>query len=251
MPKLHEILAVESDVEGKYRKILEEAADSFKNKHHLFSASNVSYEPFDEDKRALESEIEYKEMSTTVDKKLAYMFKSVEKYLNVVYQKDTANQEANGDIKIGDVTVASNVPATFLLGLENKLKHVKNTLLNIPTLQPGISWISDTNKGEGVFVTEHPIKKFRTKKVTEHKILVPATKEHPAQVEKWNEDIKVGVRTDTQWSGTYKPARKSELLERIDAMIHAVKKARTRANQQEVKKADIAKSVIDYILDRS
>jgi hypothetical protein len=43
------------------------------------------------------------------------------------------------------------------------------------------------------------------------------------------------------------PARKSELLDRIDKLLRAVKKARQRANGTEVVKVNVGKSIMDFI----
>ena len=81
-----------------------------------------------------------------------------------------------------------------------------------------------------------------------HKVLVEPTKEHPAQIEKWADDVKIGRITDTTWCSMYSPAEKSALIGRIQELLAAVKQARQRANCQEVVDVKIANSLVQYIL---
>lgn len=80
---------------------------------------------------------EHKEMVTTVHDKLDYMLNQhIVPYLDAVLQKERANQDAKADIVVDGIVLAKDVPATFLLGLEEKLKRVHEVLDKIPTLAP-------------------------------------------------------------------------------------------------------------------
>jgi len=149
---------------------------------------------------------------------------------------------------VNGTPIAKNVPATFLLGLESKLKTIRNGIYEtIPTLQPGVKWERDEATGDGVYKRVHPDEKFRTKKVMKNHIVTEATKEHPAQVTVYNEDEKVArVITDT-WCGMISPAQKSAVLGRIDNLIRGVKKARQNANTTEVVKITIGEELFAYI----
>ena len=114
-------------------------------------------------------------------------------------------------------------------------------------MQPGIKWELDEQKGKGVFIASNPVEKMRTAKTFVHKVLYEATKEHPAQIEKWEEMKNVGKYTVTHWSGMVTPLEKSVILGRLDTLIRAVKKARQRANCQEVQKLSIGKVLFDFI----
>ena len=78
-------------------------------------------------------------------------------------------------------------------------------------------------------------------------VLYKATVEHPAQIEKWEEQVPVGKYVKKVWSGMLTPARKSELLGNIDKLISAVKKARQRANATVVVKLNVGQKFIDFI----
>lgn len=249
MSKLHEILAVESDAQGQFKKILEETSKVFKDGSHLFTGHTRTLKMFDE-KDANLNTTERTEISTTVKKRLEYTNSFISRYLDVVYQKELANREAKADIIVNGVTVATDVPATFLLGLESKLKEVRVVYANIPTLPSNVKWEKDEGQGEDIFVTAYPETADKTKQMYKSQVLYEATEHHPAQIEKWQEQTPVGRYETIRWSGAVTSAEKARILGNLDSLLSAVKQARQRANSQEVPKGNISKDIIDFILKR-
>jgi len=245
MPKLHELLAVEGDLEGTYRKILEETKTTFTKKTDHFMGFVRKLQLFDEE--AVPVAPDYKELDTTVEAKLDYQKGHVIRYLDAVLQKELTNTAAKADLIVDGKKIAKELPATFLLGLETKLKHIREVYANIPTLQPGIKWEKDEDKGSGVYITVNPEETYQTEKIVEPVVMYEATKEHPAQVKEAAKTIKTGKYKRTVWSGMLSPAEKSTVLGRIDKLIRAAKKARQRANTTEVIKATVAKEIFDFI----
>lgn len=245
MAKLHELLAVEGDLEGTYRKILEETKTTFTKKTEHFMGFVRTLQLFDEEAAPLAPD--YKELDSTVDAKLDYQKGHVVRYLDAVLQKELTNTTAKADLVIDGKKIAKELPATFLLGLETKLKHVRDVYSTIPTLQPGVKWVKDEDKGKGVYITENPEETYQTEKVVEPVVMYEATKEHPAQVKEAAKTIKTGKFTRKVWSGMLSPAEKSIILGKIDKLIRAAKKARQRANATEVVKATVAKEIFNYI----
>lgn len=244
--KLHELLAVESDLEGTYKNILQETVTQFTKHPDRYWGQHQRVEFFDENMPS-EADV-HKEMDDTVKDKLEYSSGHIIRYLDAVLQKEATNQHAVADLVVDGVTIATNVPATFLLGLETKLKHIKQNIYDtIPTLQPGIKWEVDESQGGGVYKMTHPEEKFRTKKVFKNHIKAEATKEHPAQVEIFTEDEKVARVITDKWCGMITPAEKSALLGRVDKLIRAVKKARQKANTIEVVDTTIGKELFKFI----
>ena len=135
----------------------------------------------------------------------------------------------------------------FRKKLESRLKKIREMYFTIPTLSPGIEWVPDESMGDGVFKVAHPEVRHRTEKTVQHKIIVAATKEHPAQVEKWNENVPVGNFITTRWYSMLSPAEKSRLISRIDILLQAVKKARQRANSVDVVKMNIGETIKNFI----
>ena len=243
--KLHEVLAVEADLEGKAKVIITETKKVFSEKPALFTGYHKSYHPLVEG--GIQLPEENQSLTTTVDDKLQYLAKSVAAWLDVVAQKEATNQVAKADLVVGELTLAANVPATLLLGLESRLKQVRVVYEGIPTLTMGADWQSDEAKGKNVFSMVHPEETIKTAKVPKSKVLYEATKEHPAQIKEWTEDEAVGRWTKRSWSGMITPARKAVLLERIDVLLRAVKTARQRANNTEVVKTNVGKVLLDFI----
>ena len=110
-------------------------------------------------------------------------------------------------------------------------------------------WIEDKDSGLGVFKSKLPTKTQRTEKSLRVIELSPATKEHKAQVTTENQNVVIGEWSTRHLSGRVTPARKSELLGKIDQLLRAVKKARMRANSTQVVKVNIGKDILSFIND--
>jgi hypothetical protein len=194
-------------------------------------------------------------MTTTVPQKLNYMAQFVHDYLDVVYEKEMTNQTAVADLQVGVSVLAEKVPATYLLGLEQKLARIRAVLVQmvqIPTLAPGVEWEEDPDhRFKGVVKTRHAEVTNKTKRVITPFELSPATKEHPAQIDKLSEDKIIGHFEKNTWAGVISPAHKSQILERMDKLIEACKIARQKANQAKVVEGKIGKSIMDYVLGDS
>ena len=247
MAKLHELLAVEGQLDGTAKKILAEAGQTFSKKADHFQGFQRIYTPFT---AGIENELpsEEKAMVTTVGDKLEYTFEAVVEWLDAVLQKERTNQDACADIVIDDTILATDIPATFLLGLEAKLKEIRETLEHIPTLAPGIVWEADPTQGKGVYRMKNAQERMRTQKITKPIVLYAATDKHPAQVKEVTEDVAIGKYIETHLSGMISPADKSDLLGRIDKLTRAVKQARQRANNTDVVSVKIGSTLAGYIL---
>lgn len=246
MGKLHQLLAVESDLKEATRVVLEETTNVFSKKNNLFMGSNRKYTPFDDNDTTAYPE-EDQELTTTVNERLEYTAEFVSKYLDALLQKESTNQEAKAAIEIDGKAITGELPATFLLGLESRLKELRVVYKTIPTLAQGTKWNEAPEIGKDVYVMEHPEQKFKTAKGFRHLVLVEATQYHPAQIEKWEEVENVGIYEKNIWSGMVTSARKAELLKRVDDLIVAVKQARQRANNVDVTKTSVASILFDYI----
>jgi hypothetical protein len=248
MAKLHEILAVGGDAVTTANKVNEEAIGTFTKKPDHFLRSVTSVEHLSDDERNLDT-TEHKDMVTTVFEKLRYLIRSNARAHDITLSKEATNQKAMADIEIDGKTIASNVPATFLLGLENKLAELRKVYEAMPTLAPGPEWLLDPTlrSGGGVYRSVHPDQRFRTRKSVRPIILVPATQHHPAQVTTVNEDPAVAKVTVQTWSGMISSAQKSDLLGRVDQLRQAVKRARQRANNVEVDNRKIGEAMFEFI----
>lgn len=244
--QLHEILAVLADTQNAAAAIQKETIGTFGKKSAHFAGQNRDVNYLDEG-RAAEDTSDHKPVVSTVDEKLEHYFALTGRAFDALYQQEASNQHANADLIVDGQTLATDVPATFLLGMEKRLKEVRNVMLAQPTLEPNITWSEDLSAGEGRYRSE-AVTSFKTEKRVEHQVLVAATDKHPAQVEKWNVDRNVAKVLTTHLSGCITPAEKSRRLERVDLLIEGVKKARQRANCVEAEKGTIADSMFSYIM---
>lgn len=247
MSELHEILAVEKTKQRTAVRQIVESTKKFNTKT-LFQGLTKTLIMFNDEDISLNTK-DVKELASTVDEELEYSFKLVADYWDVIFQKDKTNQKANADIMIGQKKLASNLPATFLLGLEEKLNGLRGCLLAIPNLDPNIAWKEDDDLKKGAYITVHPVHTFKTKKVEEFVTAYEATEHHPAQVEKITNDKNVGKYTATHWSGGITTAEKAAKLTRLDTLINAVKQARQRANKAEVENDKISSRLLAYVYD--
>lgn len=244
MAKMHELLAVEADTQGQFRKILVETLKVFRSEH-VFKGYSKELKMFNDEHSELNT-VERSQIGTTVMDRLKYTSKFITKYFDVVLQKEKTNQTAVADLIVGDIVI-NDVPATFLLGLESKLKEIRRIYEEIPTLDISIEWDEDKNMGEGIYRQKHPETTLKTKKQFQHQILVEPTEHHPAQIEKWEEQVPVGKYVKQNWCSMISSTKKAQFLERIDELSIAVKKARQRANNSEVVKINIGDVLMNYI----
>jgi hypothetical protein len=242
MSKLHELLAVEPDLKKKAELMLEEAKVTFEKRTEHFTELRKTYKPDLES--GLEQPEDVKAMVETVQGKLAYLSESQSEFLDAVFQKELTNTKAKADIILDDGSLlASKVPATVLLGLENRLRLLREVFIMIPTLPPGEDWKHDPDTGYYSVIE----KKVRTKKVIKNHVATAATDKHPAQVQIYNEDEREGLAVTIKTTSVFSPGDKSKLLTRLDLLQKAVKQARQRANNEEVCHGKIGKTIFNYL----
>lgn len=248
MPKLHELLAVDSQLKGQANKTRTELAATFKNKRHLFEEKRVTFQPSEEGAQAQTEE--QSDIQTTVRQELKWFTDLWASAIDTSLRVAEGNTQAFADIVLDDDTVLMpHVPATALLELEKRVAEFQELLAAVPTLDPAKGFSPDGQKGEGIYVARTR-ETTRTKKLQKGIILAQATKEHPAQTALITEDSPVGRLTTQEWSGLITPAQKADMLERVEALGRAVKKARSRANEVELKERhEIGKKLFGYVLN--
>lgn len=248
MPKLHEVLAVESGLQAAAKKINDETIKTFGKKDEHFVETVTQLRHFAEEDSKLDQD-DSKAMVTTVFDKLLYFVQPNVRALDAYLQKEATNQTASADIVVAGKVIAADVPATVLLGLETKLTELRLVYDAIPTLAPGPTWLPDENKRKqgGVYRSTHPDVTFRTRKTVKPIIMAPATEHHQAQVQAVSEDVPIAKITKQHWSGMISSGQKSDLLERLDTLLRAVKRARQRANATDVVDRKIGKELFAFL----
>jgi hypothetical protein len=247
MGKLHELLAVEKELEDAAKKILRECETTFSKKDYLFKGRIRQTAIFDSDVPAPADIVEV--VTETVGGKIRYVAPYVERTIDAALQKELTNQSAIGTIDI-DGKKFEDLPATFLLGLEKRLVLLRETMSHMPTLPPGRDYVRDeTSEHKEIYKSKSPLETYKTEKNFKPVVLYEATKEHPAQVEKVSITRNIGMFTDTEMHGSITSAQKSSILGRIDKLIRATKKARSRANMQQVNTRQIGEDLMKYLFE--
>lgn len=233
--KLHELLAVEQGLSETANRVTKETTKTLDTKKSIFEGMSKSHEIFDDDKQHLVQATEIKEVQSTATEQLDYLCKEVARYWDVTLQKEEANQRASADIVIEGKVLASNVPAIVLLSMEKKLSGMLPVYNALPTLDAARSWIPDPAYAKkNVFRTTHFTERqhsVTTKKIVE---VSKATQYHPAQLTEQETVDVIGKYTINEFSGAISSYDKAEKIQRLTALIRAVKTARQRANAVEV-----------------
>lgn len=241
MPKLNQIIAIQATKKSLAKDALTEVYQMLQ-KSDLLSGIARSYKPKDELGEALPPES--KLVQFKVDEAISKITKSLVEMFDVVATQDWANCEAKADVVVAGKVVIKAVPVTHLLFLEKQLIDLHTFIEKLPALDTAERWSYDAS--QDCFASE-PYQSLRTKKVPKTHIKYEATKEHPAQVEMYMEDVTVGTWTAVKYSGAIPAARRNAMLERVRALQDAVKAAREEANSRDVEPKKVGEAVLDFI----
>lgn len=224
MTVLHQIIAIEKGAKARLESSVTEHHKA-NQKADLFAGLKREYAPYkdDGDKFPAESVLVQRQS----DKVLKAIAKAWTEVFDITAQRDFTNCVAKADVIVDGITIVKDAPATYLLYLEKRLLDVRTLIAELPTLDPAHTWTRD--EGTGLF-NSNETKTIKTVKDESVVITVQATKEHPAQTAKMTKDVGIGVWTNVKLSGALQPARKEELIERVEKIIREVKFARETAN---------------------
>jgi hypothetical protein len=240
-PKLHEIVAVRKGVKSRvYSEITSLHRDS--NKGDLYTGLSKEYSPKDDGDETLPPES--KKVQIIAEDTLKATAKLQSEAWDIEATQEWGNQTAKADIMVAGRVLMADVPVTLLIHMDKQLNDMRTFVAGLPTLDPAKDWDKDPNSK--LFRTK-PTTTHRTKKVEKPHVVVAATKEHPAQWTTLKEDVTVGYWNTTHLSGALPVPRKEALLERIDALQVAIKKARSRANDRDVERKEIGEALFGYL----
>lgn len=239
MSKLHELLAVENDQRSQAESCRTDLKATFEKKVHHFTKKVVT---FKSDTEGVPDKTESQlDLQTTVRKELGWIGEKLAKAMDLGHQIDIANTSAKADIMLDDGTpLLKSVPSTSLLRMEHRVIELRDLVLAIPTLDPAKGFAPDTSQGPGVYKA-HEKEGPRTEKQFKFVIMVPATDKHAAQVKELMADERIGTVVTQEWSSALTVADKGDMLDRVEEVLRAVKKARARANEADL---DVAQNKI-------
>lgn len=240
--KLNQIIAVEK---GSKTRAFATITDTYQllQKPSVLSGISRTYQPVDEDGE------QYPPESTRVQVRaedlIAQVATSLTELFDVTATKDWANCAATADVIVDGETVLAAVPVTYLLFLEKQLIDFHTFVKKLPVLDPSDVWTFDAAADS--YGTE-PVQTTKTKKVPRNHVKAEATKEHPAQVEVYHEDVVVGHWRTLKFSGALPAQRVNELTDRVERLQKAVKFAREEANTMDVEQQEVGAKVFAYLL---
>lgn len=241
MPKLNQIIAIEKSVKSQSLRELTDAHKTLQ-KESLLAGIARTYRPKDDEGEQYPPESTRVQVraddiiDTTVDVLI--------KLFDVTATKDWANGDARADVVVGGEALLKNVPVTYLLFLEKQLTDLHTFISKLPKLDPSEVWSYD--EATDAWATE-PVLSNKTKRIPRNHLKAEATKEHPAQVEVYYEDIVVGNWQTIKYSGSMPASRVATLKERVRNLQEAVKFAREEANSKQVDEQKIGEAVFNYI----
>ena len=246
---LHEILAVENGLAETANRIQKDTTKTLGTKQSLFTGLLKTHELFSEEMQQYTQAPDMKEVESTVNEQLEFAGNQLTNYWDASLQKEEANQRAFADITIGGNIIAEHVPSIVLLSMEKKLTSLISLYNAIPTLDASKAWeLDDTYAKPGVYRTKHSTERQHNVTVKNWKEISPATKEFKAQLQQVEETTTVGKYISNDYSGAITSLDKANKIERLTALIRAVKTARQRANATIVNtELKIGKQLLDYI----
>jgi hypothetical protein len=243
MPKLNQIIAVQAGKKAQAKETLTQAYHQIK-KPELLTGLVRTYQPRDEggepqpeERKLVQAKVN--ELINRVQRDLTDMF-------DVVATQDWANCQARADVIVDGRKLLEGVPVTHLLFLEKQLVDIRTFVETLPTLDANEEW---EYKPEFDSYVSRPARTNRTKKVPKNHIKYEATKEHPAQVEMYMEDVWVGTWTTVKFSGAIPAAVRNTMLDRLRKLLESVKTAREEANNMDVRGVKIGAALLGYIFD--
>jgi hypothetical protein len=239
--RLSQVIAVEKSVKNKSNNDITAAYHEIQ-KTALFAGISRLYQPKDEEGERYPPENQ--KVQRKASELLTLTAKTMTHYWDTTLTKDSANCDAVADVVVDGVKILEAAPVTFLLFLEKQLTDVATYVKKLPTLDQGESWNRD--EATDTYATA-PSQTVKTKKVPKAFVKAEATKEHPAQVETFQEDIVIGTWTTTKYSGGVPQARVTEILERVTKLQAAVKMAREEANTITVTERAVGDAAFRYL----
>jgi hypothetical protein len=252
-PRLYELLAVEQEKKANAERARGQTIETFRSSQAHFNGMRRTFKPFAVDEAKGEVAGERLEAEThlvkTVSEELEKTLGLTGDAFDIGLQIDDANTRARADLVVDGETLAHQVPATFLLQLEKRLREVRLVFKDIPTFDPVRIWAADPTADKTQVLRAEAVVTLRKQRARKYKVMAEATKEHPAQIDIIEVDEPIGEIRTYDWTGMISPGKKAALLQRLDDLIEAVKAARSRANAIEVDTAQrLGSAVFQYIL---
>lgn len=242
--KLYELLAVEQDRKNKANKAIGLCKNTLNQKSDSFDGMVKHYVSLEED-AAEQIPDETKESVTTVKDLLMTHLDIVISAVDANLSKEETNSAnvAKAELVVEN-TSFGDFSATALLALETHLGKLLEMYQAIPVLDHTKKWEFDDQTG--VYKTDTEVK-FRSVKRPKVIVKYEATEQHPAQTDLLYLDFQIGKYETTYFSGKITSVQKATLISRLEKLTEAVKIARSRANNVEVKQVKVGEKLVQFL----
>lgn len=241
-PRLSQVVAARTHKQKGLMADLIRSANLFK-KQELFAGLERRYVPKDDEGERKPSESQ--RVRHTVSELLEEMVSSGADLIDLHITNDTGNAAAFADVIVDGVVLLPQVPVTGLMSLEKNLSEIRQVLSEIPVISTKEAWSFNAQNGE--YETEE-VETTSSTKMAVPIVLHAPTKEHPAQTQLVSQDVVVGSWHTKQKSGSFSASGKKAILERMDDLIVAVKKAREEANSTQVEPIVAGRKLLEWVL---
>ena len=252
-PHLYELLAVEQEKRSIAERARGRTLENFRSNQAHFTGLRRTFTPFAVDESQGETAGERLEAETHLVKTVAEVLDRMRKHIvdafDVSYQIDEGNTRARADIVVDEHVLAEQVPATFLLQLEKRLRELRTVVKDTPTFDPVRRWEPDTTADKEHVSAgragRHAAQATRSQ-VQRHVRGDPRSIRLRSTSSK--STSRLGEIRAYDWSGMISPGRKAALMQRLDDVIEAVKTARARANSIEIDPSRrVASKILDFV----
>jgi len=245
MAKLNQIIAIANGKKSRTASTMTTVYHTIQ-KPELLGGISRNYRPKDEDGETLPPES--KIVQVRVPQVLKIAAAALSDLFDTVATLDATNCEASADVKLADGTIIlPSVPVTTLLFLEKQLVDVHTLIEKLPVLDPAEEW--EYSADADCFASKS-FETTRTKKIPRNHVLAEATKEHPAQVQMFTEDVIVGTWTTKKFSGSIPAKERNAMLGRVEKLQDAVKAAREQANGADIVDSKIGEAVFGFVIGK-
>lgn len=137
----------------------------------LYGGQSKRYTPLDDEDRDRPADVNELVQLRASDV-LADLRRIMQPLWNTEATLDATNQDARADLIVKGVTLAADVPATYLLFMQKQLDYVRTFVEKLPTLPVTDDWVYD--QSVGYYVTS-PVKTTSSRKRTVPLVLHPGT----------------------------------------------------------------------------
>lgn len=244
MTKLNQIIAIEKGVKNQTARTETDLYHALEKKP-LFAGLSRRYTPKDEEDG---DQLPAEQVAVQIKSEdiLKQLTQALTRLIDVTATKDLSNTTASADIKVDDAVIVADVPVTTLMFLEKELEKLSAFIGRLPILDPTQSWQYDGARG---VYASNPVQTVRTKKIPRNHVLYEATKEHPAQVQMFTEDVIVGTWEKVEFSGALPADRVQAISDRLDKLRTAVKFAREEANTVDVVDVRYGEQILNFLFE--